>query len=112
MASSTTGWRPTPRDSDILSALELLPLTPEQLLKWSGRFEQPFTQIGDLRRRLRKLRAAGLVRRWPLAVESRGGLPYYHKLSPAGYDYLKQQAGIRPARKHSFAPIGITARSR
>lgn len=108
MATTSPRWQPTPRDIDILATLDLLPLTPEQLLKWSLRFEQPFTEIGALRRRLRQLAAAGLVRRWPMAIATRGSLPFYHKLTPRGYRLLRSDDAAQPPRRRAFAPIGPT----
>jgi len=106
MATMSPRWQPTPRDIDILATLDVLPLTPEQLFKWSVRFEQPFTEIGALRRRLRQLAAAGLIRRWPMAIATRGSAPSYHKLTPRGYRLLRSDDDARPARRRAFAPIG------
>lgn len=160
MANTKLGWQPKPRDTDILSALTLMPLTTEQLFKWSERFEKPFTDIGALRRRLRRLGAgkhlsaldlspmfsnnpicwnsqtqslierfrrqfrrvgqdresAGFVRRWSMAIESDGSLPYYHKLTPAGYQFLKKQKekdksnqeNRLPHRRRSFSAISVS----
>jgi hypothetical protein len=106
MAIKSPRWQPTPRDIDILATLDLLPLTPEQLLKWSLRFDQPFTEIGALRRRLRQLAGVGLVGRWPMAIATRGSVPYYYKLTPRGYRLLRSDEDAQPSRRRAFAPIG------
>lgn len=110
MASSTFSYQPTPRDSELLRAIELLSPTAEQILKWSQTFTKPttpFTQIGGLRRRLNKLHAAGLVRRWRLAIESQGTTPYYYKLSLEGHRAL-HGADATQKRSRAFSPIGLS----
>jgi len=113
MASSTSAYKPTLRDSELLRAIELLSPTAKQLLKWSQSFEgsiTPFTNIGDLRRRLTKMHAARLVRRWRFAIESEGMLPYYYKLSPEGHRALYGK-GATPKTSRAFSPIGISLHS-
>lgn len=107
MANRLLHPRLTPRDIDLLAAIELLSLTPEQLYTWSERFDQPFTDVQFVRRRLKQLRAGGLVRRWPLAIASRGTLPHYYKLTPSGFRALHGDDSLKQPRKRSFAPIGI-----
>ena len=91
---------------DLLRAIELLSPTSEQLQKWSQRFDQPFTDVQFVRRRLRRLRAAGLVRDWPLVIASCGTLPHYYKLTPDGFRMLYGHDAIA-SRKRAFAPIGL-----
>lgn len=113
MASSTYTYKPTLRDAELLRAIELLSPTAEQLLTWSRTFNgpvTPFTNLHDLRRRLTKMNAAGLVRRWRFAIESQGMLPYYYKLSPEGHRALHGK-GATPKTTRAFSPIGIALHS-
>jgi Replication-relaxation len=94
----------TPRDFDILQAVERCPLTAAQLLRLSETFPRPFRTEHTLRIRLFKLAAAGQLRRWPYAIAGRG-MPGYYRLTRQAYRLL------HPERKlpgwHTFAPIGI-----
>lgn len=74
----------TPRDTDILAALERCPLTASQLQKLSGTFEAPFNSDRAVRRRVQILADMGLVRTHQCAVIRRGMLNYY-TLAPAGF---------------------------
>ncbi|MDB4614169.1 replication-relaxation family protein [bacterium] len=76
-----------PRDIDILTALSL-PLTAAQLLRLSKTFCRPFTAGHDVRRRLRQLAAADLVRGRPYSSCSNGRSPNYFKLTRLGYRTL------------------------
>ena len=88
-----------PRDFDILFAVDRCPLTSAQLFKLSTTFIQPFSEVGDLRRRLRKLRAIGLLKSWPYAIASDGRSPHYFKLSQDGYRFLHGDDVILPKRR-------------
>jgi hypothetical protein len=85
----------------------MLPLTAEQLHRWSSRFLQPFTDVRFARRRLKVLTDARLVRRWPLAIATDvGGAPFYYKLTPQAHRLLWGDDIAFP-RKRAFAPIGV-----
>lgn len=95
----------TNRDQEILESLERFPLTPDQLCKLSQTFNQPFTDSHSVRRRLRKLVAADLIRANPYAVASFGSSPAYYKLSRNGYRLLNGFDAELPPRRY-FEPIG------
>ena len=98
------------RDTEIMMALDRCPLTTQQLLRVSETFQRPFTDVNNLRRRLRRLSAAGYLRSWPYAVATNGRSPYYFKLSRTGYRLLygadsplpkrRQFEAISPAHHH------------
>lgn len=96
----------TPRDEEILTALDRSPLTVEQLLKLSATFAQPFTSDSRVRGRLAALRTAGWTNRWQYATTDRGGAPDYNKLTLAGYRLL-YGADAKPPSKRAFAEIGV-----
>lgn len=106
--AKTYPYQPTQRDLDILSAIALLPLTPAQLLKFSQTFQQPFTQIDDVRRRLRKLgtKGVGFIRSFPLSVPCHGSSPRYHRLTPDGFRLLHGEDDQKRC-KRTCSPIGI-----
>src|SRR4051812_36247952 len=95
----------TPRDRDVLLALDRCPLTVRQLLSLSETFAYPFTTERRVQERLATLCAAGRVRRWPYATAGRGALGYY-TLSPLGYRLLHGHDAVLP-RSHAFAPVGV-----
>src|SRR6266542_2789267 len=82
----------TPRDLEVLAALEQTPLTVEQLLKLSRTFAQPYGSASRVRGRLARLRDAGWVRRWRYATATRGAPQDYYKLTLAGYRLLHGEA--------------------
>lgn len=89
----------TPRDYDILQALDRCPLTVAQLLKLSATFTAPFGSKCRVRQRLQVLATKGYVRRFQFAVVGRGTLNYY-TLSPAGFQTLY---GLEEPLPHSRA---------
>lgn len=95
----------TPRDIDILQALDRCPLTARQMLKISQTFVMPFTNERKVRARLQILHAAGRVHRWPLAVAGRG-VPNYYKLARKGYRLLHDDKAV-PSSKRAFRPVAI-----
>lgn len=95
----------TPRDLELLDALDHCPLTARQLLKWSGTFIQPFTQERKIRARLQLLAASGRVRQWPYAVAGRGQ-PSYYTLTRQSYRLLHDQ-DVEPPGKRPFGPVAI-----
>lgn len=90
----------TPRDYEVLAALDRTPLTADQLLQLSATFAQPFTHERLVRRRLQSLTESGWIRSWPYAVASRGGSPRYHKLSRGGYRLVHGDDARLPTRRH------------
>jgi len=96
----------TPRDIEILTALDHSPLTVEQLLKWSTVFEQRFQTTQRVRGRLQLLREAGWVQSWPYASTTRGAVPDYYKLTLAGYRLL-YGADARQSTKRQFAEVRL-----
>ena len=88
-----------PRDIDMLSAIDRCPLTSAQLFRLCGVSSQPFSDVRDLRRRLRQLRQAGLLKSWPYAVASEGRSPHYFKLSQDGYRLLHGHDVTLPKRR-------------
>ncbi len=99
MAKSSS-LRIGPRDLELLQALDVLILTPSQLLNLSTTFREPFSDESTVRRRLRKLRATGLVRSFPCAVVARGQAPQYWKLTPSGFRLLYGDDVALPKRRY------------
>ena len=95
----------TDRDLDILAALDMAPLTAEQLMKLSRTFSHPFPDPRRVRERLRRLIEAERVRAFRYAT-SGPGAPVYYVLSPLGYRLLHGHAAPLPSRR-TFEPIGI-----
>jgi hypothetical protein len=91
----------TPRDIEILLALDRCPLTVRQLLKLSETFrQQRFTSPRSVQERLQKLRDAGWVRRWPYATASRSGTPDYCKLTLLGYRLVYGEQAQPPTKRY------------
>lgn len=104
--ATTSGFRLlTPRDSDILAALDYCPLTALQLLKFSQTFAAPFPSERRVRDRLLQMCDAGWVRRWQYATASRGA-PNYYRLSPTGFRLLHGDKAIAPS-KRAFDRVGL-----
>ena len=95
----------TPRDIDILRALERSPLTVRQLLKLSETFAYPFTTERRAQERLRQLCAAGRLRRWFYATARQAAVSYF-TLTPAGFQILHGPDARLPSRS-CFGPVGI-----
>ena len=89
-----------PRDIELLTAIDRSPLTPSQLCRLSETFSQPFADENNVRRRLRKLRVAGLLKSWPYATTSTGSTPHYFKLSRDGYRLLYGESVTLPKRRY------------
>lgn len=98
----------TPRDYDLLAALDRCPFTARQLVKLSATFAYPFTSERKARQRLQVLCGSGRVRRGRyLAIADRGaGAPSYYFLSPQGHRILHGPEAMPPC-KRAFRPIGI-----
>ena len=89
-----------PRDVEMLIALDRTPLTPAQLCRLSETFSAPFGDEHNLRRRLRLLANAGLVRSWPYAIVNEGRSPRYFKLSRDGYRLVYGADAVLPRRRY------------
>lgn len=96
----------TPRDIEMLMALDSCPLTARQLLKLSRTFDPPFTTERRVRERLEQLRRVGWVCSWPYATISHGGSPYYWKLTRNGFRLFHGSDTALPNRRH-FEEIAI-----
>jgi hypothetical protein len=97
----------TSRDQEILRALlSLGPLTPSQLLAWSGTLGTPFRTEHRTRSRLRRLTQAGWVRAFPYATTSQGMLHYY-KITRQGFRLLLGETATVP-RAHFFRAVGLS----
>lgn len=91
------------RKTDILAALDMLPLTTKQLLSLSETFERPFKDESTLRHYLRSLRGRDggmLVQSFPYAIETDGRPPVYFKLTRAGYRQLYGPQAAFPNRRY------------
>jgi hypothetical protein len=96
----------TPRDIEILAALDCCPLTALQLLKLSQTFEHPFTTERLVRARLQILSECGRVRRSQYATAGHGTQNYY-TLARTGYQLLHGPDAVPPTKRY-FAPIGFS----
>ncbi len=95
----------TERDIDILAALDMTPLTAEQLCRLSRAFALPFADTRRVRERLRILAEARRVSAFRYATEGPGA-PAYYVLTPLGYRLLHGPEATLPPRRQ-FMPIGI-----
>ncbi len=100
MATRSTGFQITARDLEVLTAFDAVPLTADQLLIFSHTFDQPFSQLRLVQRRLQILSRAGLVQNFPYAVASNGRSPYYYKLTRSGYRMLHGFDAMLPNRRY------------
>jgi hypothetical protein len=96
----------TPRDEEVLTALERVPRTAEQLVKLSVTFNHAFGSTRTVRERLQALGDAGWVRSSRYATTNGGAAPKYYFLSPRGYQLLHGEAASPP--KRACLPLPIT----
>ncbi|TWT51716.1 hypothetical protein KOR42_34030 [Thalassoglobus neptunius] len=89
-----------PRDIELLMALDRCPLTVGQLCRLSLSFAAPFNDESNLRRRLRALANAGLLKSWRYSIASEGQSPKYFKLSRDGYRMLYGFDAVLPRRRY------------
>ena len=89
-----------PRDIELMTAIDRCPLTVAQLRLLSETFPSPFSDDGNLRRRLRNLSQAGLLKSWRYAIASEGQSPKYFKLSRDGYRVLNGVDAAMPRRRY------------
>ena len=87
----------THRDHELLAVLARGPHDTNQLLTISQRFQNPFTDITYLRKRLSGLTTAGWIRSWPYATTGPGVLRYF-KLTRNGWLLLFGDAADMPPR--------------
>lgn len=90
----------TTRDLHLLAAIDRVPLTPAQLFTISQTFDAPFTDVDNLRRRLRRLTDSGLIQSWPYAIATDGRSPRYFKLTREGYRLVHGPDAVLPKRRH------------
>jgi hypothetical protein len=89
----------TDRDLELLGAIELHPLTSEQILRLGSTFRQPFTQLRLLQRRLKRIADSGFIRSWPYSTTT-GASPHYFKLSRTGFRLLHGEHEPLPTRRY------------
>lgn len=106
MANSSLRCVITPRDLEVLAALDQCPLTAQQLLKLSNSFCLPFTTERRVRERLQQLERQHWLTSWLYATASRGGSPSYWKLTRDGYRVLHGTDAVLPKRRY-FEEIAI-----
>lgn len=92
------------RDIELLTAIDRCPLTPAQLCRLSVTFKMPFNGEGNLRRRLRKLVDADIVKSFSYALPGDGRSPRYFKLTRQGYRFLFGAKSSKPKPRY-FQPI-------
>lgn len=95
----------TPRDREILLALDRCPLTARQLLRLSKAFSSPFTSERKLRARMQVMAESGRVFRWHLAIAGRG-CPTCYSLTRYGHRLVHGSKATPPGRR-AFRPVGI-----
>jgi hypothetical protein len=97
----------TDRDIEILTALDRVPLTAQQMLALSETFSRPFGSERTVRERLHALGDAGWVRSSLYALPSSGGSPKYYVLTRTGYGILHGPSALPPTKRH-FSPLTIS----
>lgn len=89
----------TERDLELLAAIDVHPLTAEQLLCLSRTFREPFSQLRLLQRRLKRLTDASFIRSWPFTTTT-GASPHYFKLSRTGFRVVYGEHHALPTRRY------------
>lgn len=97
----------TERDIDILTALDRVPLTAQQMLSLSETFSHPFESDRNVRDRLQALCDAGWIRFDLYALPSNGASPKYYFLTRVGYGILHGPRSLPPTKRH-FSPLSIS----
>lgn len=97
----------TDRDIDILTALDRVPLTAQQMVRLSETFCHPFGSERTARERLQMLCAERWVRWSHYALASAGGSPKYYFLTRKGYGILYGDDVPPPTKRH-FSPLTIS----
>lgn len=106
MPSNSPGWLVTPRDVEMLRALDYAPLTARQLEKLSITWESPFGSTRLVRERLQRLGEAKLVSVHRYAILDRGQPENYYLLTRRGYRLL-HGPDSQPPTKGYFSPVGL-----
>jgi hypothetical protein len=96
----------TERDIDILTALDRVPLTAQQMLSLSETFSEPFQSERTVRERLQALCDAGWIRFEFYALATAGGSPKYYFLTQTGYRILYGPKALPPTKTH-FSPLAL-----
>lgn len=94
----------TARDREILCSLYRDPKTPDQLLRESVVFNEPFHTQLRLQVRLKQLTDAGILKRWRYFDGTDGAAPYYYKLSREGFRLVAGPDALPPTKRY-FAEI-------
>lgn len=97
----------TERDIEILTALDRVPLTAQQMLAVSETFSRPFGSERTVRERLQAMTDAGWIRSSLYALPSSGGSPKYYFPAREGYRILHGPAALPPTKRH-FSPLSIS----
>ncbi len=106
MTRVSPGWLVTPRDVELLRALDYAPLTARQLEKLSMTWEAPFRSTRLVRERLQRMGEAKLVSVHRYAILDRGQPENYYLLSRRGYRLL-HGPDSQPPTKGYFSPAGL-----
>ena len=96
----------TDRDREVFAALEKLPLTTEQLLRFSETFNEPFYNQRIVERRLDRLATSGFLRCCYYAFPRKGRNPSYWRLRPKAYRLVQTKSS--PPKRSKFQPIGVS----
>lgn len=97
----------TQRDLDILTALDRVPLTAQQMLSLSETFSEPFGSERTVRERLQALCEAGWIRYDLYALATCGASPKYYFLTRQGYAILNGPGALPPTKRH-FSPLSLS----
>lgn len=106
MTSKTPGWQITPRDLELLAALDYAPLTARQLQKLSETWATPFGSVRLVRERLQRLAAAKLVTSHPYSIMQPGQPELYAVLTRRGFQ-LVHGPDVEPTTKGCFSPVAL-----
>ncbi len=106
MTSVSPGWHITPRDIELLRALDYAPLTARQLEKLSATWEAPFSGVRLVRERMQRLGEAKLVTSHRYAILNPGQPENYYLLSRRGYQLI-HGPDSKPPTKGYFSAVAL-----
>ena len=106
MSSASRGWQITPRDLEMLAALDYGPLTGRQLEKLSDAWAEPFPSGRMARERLQRMAEAKLVKPYNYAVVRSIKPENYYVLTRRGYQ-LVHGPDSEPPTKEYCSPIAL-----
>ena len=106
MSSVTRGWQITPRDLEMLAALDYAPLTGRQLEKLSDTWAEPFPSARMVRERLQRMAEAKLVKPYNYAVIRSIKPENYYVLTRRGYQ-LVHGPDSEPPTKGYCSPVAL-----